>query len=839
MARNPDKPLPVEKELPPRPIATFANTESPSKDGRMLIDALERPLRLSPGTPAEVEWPTLSPARQPLSSPITSADPVDKNTSGLDSDLDPGLKIYTYLPNPNLKSHWSVDTPETPSSPTATFSNHGVSSHWPSLTSLRENSLRVPTMSGHSLEIDNVRPRSISMTDRTSKATASTLETSEFNDSTELTQESTDTQSRAHSPPSCSFSQPRIANRRSSLPGTPTLQNDLHQNKSHSRHHATASRIPIYDPRKTPNLVDIKPPRTPVPSVIEGGSMPTFGGRRLDSPADLAALDKDPRARRQLSDRTLRQTNPNECGLATKVSIANMKNQVRVLMRAPSPAGSIQNNNARVSQRYPRNPSIASAGTARDRSNSRMRNLSGQLLSSSFPGSTLVIHDEADNVLFGCAQGRMTNQDAAFNEPNRHAQRHVPPSHDQVRDPRHMEDINERSPVLETPRVQCMKRLPPALQRDQQNQHEIDTTLSLLEGTPPSVTPTPDDFLAFANAYGNKVRPRVEAPVSEVDVGVAHDGNSSGALTPEKLRETAAAAQRYVDHGGNSPHACQVGNDREAGYSPSERMPSYMHSTPASQARRVSRMPSREVKQTTYPSRMSSNAPRYDGTIKGRTPSPLQHYHSTPKLHALPMISHQSNLNLVQPDSKSKRRPRSESKSRLFNNFKGFFTSKRDNIGHNAYAADVKRPSKQSRKANIKTCGDASEQKSLGTIAEPVSPLPETGQSRPELRSLHDRRADDLAAVVGATHALITEAGNEGDDVKRERLVSLAKVMMDTISNSREAERSMIVAQQAAASAKISYEMTQQSVLEMGRLITTSKGSMASVLKKIAVKSGH
>ena len=56
--------------------------------------------------------------------------------------------------------------------------------------------------------------------------------------------------------------------------------------------------------------------------------------------------------------------------------------------------------------------------------------------------------------------------------------------------------------------------------------------------------------------------------------------------------------------------------------------------------------------------------------------------------------------------------------------------------------------------------------------------------------------------------------------------------MLDAIQNSREAERSMLEAKKAADAARISYELTQHSIAEMGRLMASR--NMPSMLKKIA-----
>ena len=62
-AANRNRALSIEKPLPSRPVATFANSMSPTRHSRGIIDAAERPLIKAPGTPQEEGWPALSPER--------------------------------------------------------------------------------------------------------------------------------------------------------------------------------------------------------------------------------------------------------------------------------------------------------------------------------------------------------------------------------------------------------------------------------------------------------------------------------------------------------------------------------------------------------------------------------------------------------------------------------------------------------------------------------------------------------------------------------------------------------------------------------------------------------
>ena len=108
------------------------------------------------------------------------------------------------------------------------------------------------------------------------------------------------------------------------------------------------------------------------------------------------------------------------------------------------------------------------------------------------------------------------------------------------------------------------------------------------------------------------------------------------------------------------------------------------------------------------------------------------------------------------------------------------------------------------------------------------------GQDTTTQRSDSPREMKALASLVNRA---LAEAQQEQDLVSREKLFSLASVMLDALSNCRRAEKSMLEAQQAAATAKSSYEMTQRSVLEMGRLMDNKMHGVPAFLRKLAVRS--
>ncbi|KAF1347619.1 hypothetical protein BDV97DRAFT_203139 [Delphinella strobiligena] len=425
--------------------------------------------------------------------------------------------------------------------------------------------------------------------------------------------------------------------------------------------------------------------------------------------------------------------------------------------------------------------------------------------------------------------------------------------------------------------------------KDNETDQQITATLSLLEGTPPERNPTRDDFLAFANTYGKQVRQRIQLP-EEVQSAYHEDrdSESSEALTPEMIAERYSMASSQLDQFTALPRPTEdFGNaTRPPTRRPSERMPSYMSPTPASEARRVSKQHPKEEKSIGFPINVSAKASRVLGAgehdsprdgLGKRTPSktllrtgspghtPLTQYPEKmtrlPRMQPVthhcqpaesPTVLRSGRTTPFEPEIKSKDRPRSQSKNRFMNNVKGFFTSKRDAnppVSH-VNGKHLKRHSFKPA-PNMNSCLS----KSRVSITEPISQPAEAQKPLPEPRSPSRttaipvsrfspsgqsvRRINNTSALVGITSALMEEASNEPDITKKERLISLAQVMIDTLSNSRQAERSMVAAQQAAEAAKMSYEMTQRSVLEMSKLISRSRGGMGGVLRKIAVKSGH
>lgn len=298
-------PISADKPLPSRPIVSLANDPSPSKDSRSLVDASERPLRLSIAG-SECDWPTLLPTshstpvlgsstpqcamidtpspsgRRSVSAASLMAAPTDlpSTTEHPQSDADPESPGNT-VPRKSSSSSSLVSysgakqTAEravtTPVQGYVTESAQRIGSPYPP----RKSSLGVCV--GH----DNLMERAQSTKAAITGPSDFTRDTNE--------------ESRPHSPSPASFSRPRPTSI-SHSPGVMSVTSAVAFTPVRSQ--KTASRIPLADQKKA-TLVDIKARQAsgiPLPKLERGLS---FGGRRIDSPDPLKVLDHGIR-RRQL-----------------------------------------------------------------------------------------------------------------------------------------------------------------------------------------------------------------------------------------------------------------------------------------------------------------------------------------------------------------------------------------------------------------------------------------------------------------------------------------------------------------------------------------------------------
>ena len=214
-------------------------------------------------------------------------------------------------------------------------------------------------------------------------------------------------------------------------------------------------------------------------------------------------------------------------------------------------------------------------------------------------------------------------------------------------------------------------------------------------------------------------------------------------------------------------------------------------------------------------------------------------------------------MSVIESHHNAPGKPRAKSKSRLVNNIKGLFSGKSSETA----------PPLPTAKPKYFSSPHRHEASAIGTAVTQIPPSPVSRQPStsgyqigrsprfPQANYLGDRQQspiwDRLASglepaarvetqpLTDLVHQLVNEASQEKDMARRERLYSVAMVMSDAISSCTEAERNMERARQAADAAKVSYELTQFSVLEMGKLLAKSHHTMPSLLKRFAARTSH
>ncbi|KAK5724866.1 hypothetical protein LTR17_013449 [Elasticomyces elasticus] len=188
----------------------------------------------------------------------------------------------------------------------------------------------------------------------------------------------------------------------------------------------------------------------------------------------------------------------------------------------------------------------------------------------------------------------------------------------------------------------------------------------------------------------------------------------------------------------------------------------------------------------------------------------------------------------TQSDTPVAPKTRSRSKSRyVMDKINGLFSSKRDKRG----SAMSPIPSI----AELDAMPDLNIDNTSDVSLVPRSARGPTGTKMPTMSPILERAAIDTSrldtptsvntpvdsvlagddgnqALQNWTATLVNKAAREQDPVRKERLVSFAKVLNDSLISAREAQISAETAQHAAKSAQLSYEMTQQSVAMLQRL---------------------
>jgi len=284
----------AEKPLPSRPIASLAHAPSPSRDSRSLLDASERPLRLSVAG-SERDWPTLVPTSR--SNPALSSQPEMADVAHNSARLSASSSSFPPLPeaiDPQADNEKDIHPGDLELSRSSiisyiTTSEVPFDAESPD-TSWQETQCQTPDMGASDSTSLLHPPRKSSLT--TPQSSPSPVERSqstgpEISGSSSFARDIFEA-SRPHSPSPASFSRPRPTSfsQITSVMSPPAAPMEVTPAKSQK----TASRIPLPDQKKA-TLVDIKTRRIsgiPVPKFERGLS---FGGRRIDSPEPLKVLD--------------------------------------------------------------------------------------------------------------------------------------------------------------------------------------------------------------------------------------------------------------------------------------------------------------------------------------------------------------------------------------------------------------------------------------------------------------------------------------------------------------------------------------------------------------------
>lgn len=306
------KPLPAEKPLPSRPVASFINELSPSKDSRSLLDASEKPLTIVVGG-SDHDWPTLTP--RSTSAPAiemlrgTETEKLRQYTAPtmVSSSAAAMVEAATQLTNvivgkPAISAHKIESVADSERSSSATFDSATDAN-----STIKAISTGAPTDSigGDERAQTDFASRKASLRNRISSGNlvTSTLgPRSKLTGFTDFTKHgaSPAEDSRPHSPSPASFSRPRpgSSSYARTLP-SPSPKVGTATAAKAARAQKTASRIPLPDTKKA-TLVDIKNRCSSGTQTPKSEKAPSFGTRRLDAPDTLKILDQGIK-RRQLT----------------------------------------------------------------------------------------------------------------------------------------------------------------------------------------------------------------------------------------------------------------------------------------------------------------------------------------------------------------------------------------------------------------------------------------------------------------------------------------------------------------------------------------------------------
>ncbi|TKA81914.1 hypothetical protein B0A49_00147 [Cryomyces minteri] len=343
---------------------------------------------------------------------------------------------------------------------------------------------------------------------------------------------------------------------------------------------------------------------------------------------------------------------------------------------------------------------------------------------------------------------------------------------------------------------------------------------------------------------------------------MADSQGSGGACSPEDVGETSSWQQQVthkdLGHDSPSPWVRTAGHDIVS-----------TSNLPCQQSLQESAppvLPPRDIQQFDNPTRMTPYTSDQRIGLLGdplfNTPSAWPDAEHRPdKGQSTPVnsteVSERSRSTAVDIcDAEKAKAPRSQSKGRLAHLRELFSTKREPKPTSRSRSKSPFRSAKSDRKAKVTSTGSpvpkvpalpsaykptAASLARAVTPSQPVRPFLSKREPRSEEESpdIVSPPQTEVATMRKMAMRIASQARYEADTPKKELLLSFAQVMADAVTNSCETERNMYEAQKAAQQAKFSYELTQLSIKEMGRILRSSNTMMDLIqpLQRFSSKS--
>ncbi|KAI9853098.1 MAG: hypothetical protein M1838_001599 [Thelocarpon superellum] len=127
---------------------------------------------------------------------------------------------------------------------------------------------------------------------------------------------------------------------------------------------------------------------------------------------------------------------------------------------------------------------------------------------------------------------------------------------------------------------------------------------------------------------------------------------------------------------------------------------------------------------------------------------------------------------------------------------------------------------------NSRSLGDRSHSKPKIRFGRSGTPATIGTRSLPSSPTVDTPSPNDIARTTSLAMEILTSARQEEHSPRKERLLEMGKVMVDAITNARDAEKAMEQAKMSADKAEMAYMMTRKSVLDVARLVKEWRDAM-------------